>query len=355
MIVSENRSRRAVLAAAVLLSLVVIPRPVVADDAISVITGAPPGMVDALDLIAQGAGFFKDEHLDVERDHAPNAATCAQLVATGKADVCSMSIEPVLTGYEKGLRLQSFLARTSSYSFMLAVLDDSPIKTLADFKGATIGELTVGSAAEAAANSMLAGAGLKRSDYTFLPVGVGAQALEALRTRRVAAYINGYSDLVLFEAVGNVKIRLFRHPILKDVPNVAYSATPATIQTKGDLLRRYSRAIVKAALFIRENPAAAARLYLEFQIGGGKVDPAALASTNYQFELLENYLPAADPSSKRIGYLPPRGLQVYSQMLADYGITHQVVPISAVTTDQFITFANDFDHRAVIAQAKAMH
>jgi NitT/TauT family transport system substrate-binding protein len=351
-IVPEHRSRRAVLAACALVALVWVPCAAVADDSISVITGAPPGMVDALDLVAQGAGFFKDEHLDVVRDHAPNAATCAQLVATGKADVCSMSIEPVLTGYEKGLHLQAFLARTSSYSFMLAVLDDSPIKTLADFKGTVIGELSAGSAGEVAANSMLGGAGLKRSDYSFLPVGTGAQALDALRSRRIAGYINGYSDLVPFEVVGDVKIRLFRHPLLKDVPNVAYSAAPATIQTKADVLRRYARAIVKAALFIRENPSAAARLYLTYQIGGGKIDPGALQSTTRQFELLESYLPAADPSNKRIGYLPVLGLQVYSQMLADYGMTRQAVPVSAVTTDQFIAFANDFDHRAVIARAK---
>jgi NitT/TauT family transport system substrate-binding protein len=353
--VRPKLSRRAVVGLFALVALSwALPLPALADDSLSVIVGAPPGMVDALDLVAQGAGFFKAEHLDVVKDHAQNAPTCAQLVATGKADVCSMSVEPVLTGYEKGLHLQAFLARSSSYSFMIAVLDDSPIRTLEDFKGTTIGELNAGSAGEIAANSMLAGAGLKRGDYSYLPVGTGAQSLDAFVNKRVAGYVNGYSDLVLFEAVGNVKIRFFRHPLLKDVPNVVYAATPATIQAKGDLLRRYSRAIVKSALFIRENPEAAARLYLQNQIGS-KVTPDALASTTRQFELLESYLPASDPSNKRIGYLPPRGLQLYSQILTDYGVTHQVVPVADVVTDQFIDFANNFDHRAVITLAKGSH
>jgi NitT/TauT family transport system substrate-binding protein len=330
------------------------PYPAAADDALSLIVGAPPFIGDALDLVARGAGFFKDEHLNVTTNHVVNAGTCAQLVATGKGDVCSMSVEPLLTGYEKGLRLQFFLARSASFSYMVGVLDDSPIRTLADFKGTEIGEPNIGSAAEAATESMLAGAGLGKNDYSFIPIGDGAQGIDALVNKRVAAYANGASQMVTFQIVGHLKMRFFLHPILKDVPNVGYAATPATIEAKGDVLRRYSRAIVKAALFIRENPSAAARLYLQNQVGGGTVTDEALRRTAQQLTLLQDYLPAADPSNPRIGYLPPHGLEIYSKLLTDYGLAHQVVPSSQIATDQFIGFANAFDHKALIALAKQM-
>jgi ABC-type nitrate/sulfonate/bicarbonate transport system substrate-binding protein len=42
---------------------------------------------------------------------------------------------------------------------VLGVLDDSPIRTLAGFKGTTIGELTLGQSSEYYTNVMLAGAG----------------------------------------------------------------------------------------------------------------------------------------------------------------------------------------------------
>jgi NitT/TauT family transport system substrate-binding protein len=331
-----------------------LPAPAAADDTLSVIYGAAPQLFDALDLVAIGADFFKDEHLNVERDHVASASLCAQLVATGKADVCSMSVEPVLQGYEKGVRLQFFLARAVSYSYLLAVLDDSPIRTLADFKGADLGEINAGSTAELSANSMLSGAGLKMTDYSYIPVGNGPAGLDALLNKRVAGLAFGYSEITTYEVIGHVKFRLFRDPILKDIANVGYAATPATIATKGDLLQRYSRAIAKAALFIRENPAAAARLYLELQVGGGRVTPGALETTTQSLTLLKDYLPAADPSNPRIGYLSPRGLELYSRYLVDAGMAHQVVPGSAVVTDQFIGFANDFDHRAVTALAKGM-
>ena len=325
-----------------------------ADNALSLVIGAPPGISDALDLVAQGAGFFAAEHLDITKNHSANAPTCAQLVASGKGDVCSMSIEPILLGYDKGLRLQAFLARSSSYSYMLAVPADSPIKTLEDFKGTDIGENSPGSAAEPAAVSMLAGAGLKKSDYTFVSIGSGAQAVDAIVSKKVAGLAEGASNIGTYQVVGNVKFRLFRHPLLKDVPNVVYAATAATIQTKADVLKRYSRAIVKAALFTRENPAAAARYYLQLQDGIGKVTEPALTNITRLLGQLNGYLPAADPSNPRIGYLPPRGIALYSQVLTDYGVTRQIVPVGEVVTDQFIAFANDFDHNAVIALARKM-
>jgi NitT/TauT family transport system substrate-binding protein len=233
----------------------------------------------------------------------------------------------------------------------LGVPLDSPIKTLADFKGTNIGEPTIGSAAEVATKSMLAGAGLGKSDYSFLPVGAGASGLNALDTNRVAGLAVAYAEFVTYEVVANKEFRFFRHPLLKDVPNTGYAATPATILAKGDLLRRYSRAIVKAALFTRSNPAAAARLYLQLQVGGERANDGALQNITRELTLLGEYLPAADPTNARIGYLPIRGIELYSKVLTDYGITSQVVPGSAIITDQFIAFANAFDHRAVIALA----
>jgi len=53
---------------------------------------------------------------------------------------------------------------------VLAVLDSSPIKTLADFKGATLGETSAGGAAEVATQSMLSGVGLKPTDYSFIAI-----------------------------------------------------------------------------------------------------------------------------------------------------------------------------------------
>jgi NitT/TauT family transport system substrate-binding protein len=338
--------------ACALLALAAAPAPAVADDALTLVAGsAAPGIFDTLDLVALGAGFFKEQHLSITKQYVAGPGPAAQLVATGKADIGEMSVDPVLIGYEKGLRLQFFLGRGSRYSYVLAVLPDSRIQSLADFKGAVLGE-TAPNTADVAAQSMLAGVGLKKGDYSFVTIGTGAAALSAITSKRVDGVAFPYLEVVNDDIAANTSLRVFRHPILQNIVNSGYAAAPAMIQTKSDMLERFSRAIVEAALFVRLNPATAARLYL--QGSGQDVSDEAVRRTTRVLELYEGDFPAADPSNKRIGLLSPSGLRLYSRYLADYGMTQTLVPGATIATDQFIPFANAFDHKAVEALAKKM-
>jgi NitT/TauT family transport system substrate-binding protein len=327
--------------------------PAAADDTLTVIgASTTAGFYEVLDHVAELAGFYKDEHLIVQKQYITAAASVAQLVGSGKADIASLSVEPLILGYEKGLRLQYFFGSDPQYVYVLGVLDDSPIRTLADFKGKEIGEITLGSAAEVMAQSMLAGAGLRPGDYAFVPIGTGTQALTAVVNGKVAGSAFPGAALVQQGIEGHVKWRFFRHPILKDVGTYGFAALPATIQTKGDQLRRFSRAIARAAVLIRENPELAARYYL--QGAGFKLTDEAIRNQTLTLEQTQGDLPAADPLSKKIGYMPPVGMAVYCTFLHDSGLTSQVVPASAIVTNQFIDFANDYDHPALIARVKNM-
>jgi NitT/TauT family transport system substrate-binding protein len=340
------------LGSATLAAPLAAARPALADDnSVTIIAGTPtPALFDTLELVAAGAGFYKDENLNVTKDYGASPAVAAQLVATGKADLAAISVEPVLAGYDKGLRLQLILSRQRWYSYVLGVLADSPIRTLGDFKDTVIGELNTGNPAEVVANSMLSGAGLKKSDYAFLPIGIGAQGLSAIDAKRVAGAALPYLEFVTDQVVGRAEFRIFRHPILKDIGNVGYAATAATIQNKPDALRRFARAIVKAAFFVRVNPTAAARLYL--QGSGQKVTPDSLGFVTKMYALLQDNFPAADLSNKRVCLLSPKSMELYSTYLVQYGVIPRVLPGSAIATDQFIAYANDFDHPALIADIK---
>jgi hypothetical protein len=56
----------------------------------------------------------------------------------------------------------------------------------------------------------------------------------------------------------------------------------------------------------------------------------------------------------QIGYIPPRGIAVLAKFLSENGYTPTVVPTASIVNDAFIQYANDFDHKAFIEQAKAM-
>jgi NitT/TauT family transport system substrate-binding protein len=344
-----HRRRRAVAAVLAVLAAAAcaLPRPAAADDALTVVLGKTvPALMDTLDLVAQGAGFYADEHLTVTKLLVDDAGAAAAACSSGAGDVCPIGIEPVFTGYAQGVRMQAFLARAARYTYVLAVLDASPIATLADFKGTTVGVHTLGLgqlSGQVAVTSMLATAGLQKGDYTLAAIGFDDPALQALTSGRVAAAGFPSYELIPYQ-LGGTKLRVFAHPLLADVVNAVYAAGPQTIRTKADQLKRFSRAIVKAALLVRLNPAASARLLL--QAHGDPVTDAGVDRVTRELTLWEDALPARDAANRRIGYMAPADEDRYIRLLVDGGVLTAPMPASAILTNDFVAFANDFDHKA---------
>jgi chromatin segregation and condensation protein Rec8/ScpA/Scc1 (kleisin family) len=69
----------------------------------------------------------------------------------------------------------------------------------------------------------------------------------------------------------------------------------------------------------------------------------------------EEDLPAADPNNKRISAFSLTGLAAYIQLLKDAEVTKTTIPVSQVVTEEYIEFANDFDHKSVEKFAKSIH
>jgi NitT/TauT family transport system substrate-binding protein len=342
----------AVLACAIV-ALAVLPRPASADDHLTLIGGSfPTAFYEVLADVAQQGGFFKDEHLDVDVQYAGNPAVAIQALAGGKGDIASGNINGILQGYARGVRMTAVFSRSPSFLDVTAVLDSSPIRTLADFKGKTLGVRTVGQPTEIYTGQLLAGAGLKKGEYAFAPIGSGAQAIEALTTGKVDGAAFPYPELKTYENAAHIRFRYFFDPILKDIPDDGFIAAPATIAAKSDQLGRFCRAIVKASILIRVNPQLAARYFV--QGSGMKVTADAVATEARLLSISQDLLPAHDLTNPRIGEMPARGIQVLAKYMVDQGLTPQLIPASDLVTDRFIAFANDFDRKAFVARAKAM-
>jgi NitT/TauT family transport system substrate-binding protein len=344
--------------AATVIAAAALAQPAFADDALIVSGNSSPQSIYAVvDDTALFGGFFKEEHLDVTiqyKNRPGQVATAlagSQFVASGAADVATTTLEPVLQNYGTGLHLQAFFARDPQYEFVLAVLEDSPIKTLADFKGAKIGEITAHGTSEIL-TAALAGAGVKRSDFTYVPIGQGESAIAALAAKKVDGAAFPFVELASYEVKAHLKFRYLWDPLTKDISDASYSATPATIAAKPELLARFARAIVKASIVVRENPKVAARYFL--QGSGIPITEQSLRDETALLELIKDQLPGVDPLSKKIGAISLRGVDVYSKYLFDNGVTTQIVPASILATNRFIAAANDFDHKAFIARAKAL-
>ncbi len=325
--------------------------PAAADDALSVVLGGKtPPLMNSLNLIAAGAGFYKDEHLNVTtsivgRLSADGTPLPAKMCAHGQADICPIGIEAGISGYAKGDVLKMFLTRASKFGYVIAVLDSSPIKTLSDLRGKTIGVHSLtGASAILSTQSSLATVGLKTGDYTFVEIGMEDPALNQLTSGKVQA-----AGLPLYELipymVGGLKLRIFHNPTLENAANAGYLASPETLTSKHDAIARFSRAIVKAALLIDYHSDAAAKALLTAD--GQPFTDADVKRKVAEFAVWQDDLPAADPNSRQIGRPSVAGMQAYLKILKDAGDLKFDVPVSAVVTDEFSAFANDFDHNTV--------
>jgi NitT/TauT family transport system substrate-binding protein len=314
--------------------------------------GRTPPLMNTLNLIAEGAGFYREEHLKVTTVASNGSLEALRVCSSGKGDICPVGIEPVVTRYDEGIHLKMFLTRASKFGYVIGVPEESPIKTLADFRGKKIGvHSTSGTSAVFTTESALSVAGLKPGDYELVTIGMDDAAIGRLKSGDVVAVGLPVYELIPFMIAGT-KLRIIRHPTLGDYPNAGYAAAPSVIAAKGDAIGHFSRAIVKASLLIRYNPAAAARAMLT--ANKEPFDDADVRRRTAELTFWEDDLPASDPNSRQIGAFSMTGMQAYIQLMKDVGIMKTVMPVSQVVTDQFIPFANDFDHRLVERHAKSL-
>ena len=114
--------------------------------------------------------FLEKQGLDVEFVKFADVNAPTRALASGAIDVAfGTSAAGALSIAADGVPVKIFLA-TQLAEVQFAVLENSPIKTLAEFKGKKIGMSPPGSATHALAVALLEGNyGLKPADYSVVP------------------------------------------------------------------------------------------------------------------------------------------------------------------------------------------
>ncbi len=331
--------------------LLLAHQPAFADDTLTFILGDnTPPLMNSLNLIAQGAGFYQDEHVNVKTLLVDGTAKVVPACARGEADICPIGIEAAIQAYDQGLHMKMFLTRASKFGYVIAVLEDSPIKTLADLKGRTIGVHTLtGSSPVLTTQSALATVGLRSTDYTFVAIGMKDSAANALSSGQVAAAALPLYELIPY-IVGGLKLRIFHHPTLANSANAGYLASPSILSTKRVAVGHFARAIVKASLLVHYHPDVAARAMLTAV--GQPFTPEDVQRRTTELNAWQDDLPAANPDSRRIGAPSLPGMQAYLHILEQAGAVKSHIPVKEIATDELVAAANDFDHQAIRNDAK---
>ena len=145
-------------------------------------------------IIAKTEGFFEAEGLDVELVEPADPAMPPKLVAAGKGDI-AISYQPTLHAQiEEGLPLKWIGTLVATPLNSLIVLEDGPIKKLADLKGKKVG-FSVSGFEDAMLGQMLKSEGLSFEDVELINVNFALSP--ALLSGQVDAVIGGYRNFEL--------------------------------------------------------------------------------------------------------------------------------------------------------------
>ena len=276
-------------------------------------------------IIAQEKGYFADQDLDIEIIAPADPSDPPKMVAAGQADL-AVTYQPQLHIHvHEGLPLKRVGTLVATPLNCLMVVDDGPIKTIADLKGKKVGS-SVGGVEDAVLGKMLGNYGLTMEDVTLINVNWSlSPSLMSGQVDAVQAYRN--FELTQMEIEG-VKGRCF-YVEEEGVPaydELIYVANPATMDV--DKIRRFMAATEKATQFMVNHPQESWKLF-------------AATSTELQDELNERAWADTLPRFALRPTAMDQGRYArYEEFLFEYKLIDSIKPVSDFAID--IT-AKEFD------------
>lgn len=211
--------------------------------------------------VAEQLGYFKDEGLQVEISDFAGGAKALQALVGGSADVVSGAFEHTISMQAKNQSIVAFVLQGRAPQIVLAVNNKTMpnYKSIADLKGKKIGVTAPGSSTSVMASFVLAKAGLKPTDVSFIGVGASAGALSAIRSGQIDAIANLDPVIAMLEQKNEIKV-IADTRTLKDTNEVFGGPMPAaTLYASEAFIKKYpnttqalTNAMVRALKWIQK-------------------------------------------------------------------------------------------------------
>ena len=154
--------------------------------------------------VAQANGYFAEQGLQADITHASGQGEHLKLLLQGREDVITASGDEVLARRADGLPVVAFAVLGQRDQRAYAVLDSSPVRSLKDWEGRTVG-FKVEPAPEYLA--MLSAAGVDRARIQEVPVGFDPRLLAAGKVDVYPVFESNEPDTL--QRLG-APVRLFR-------------------------------------------------------------------------------------------------------------------------------------------------
>ncbi|MDO8300890.1 ABC transporter substrate-binding protein [Lacisediminimonas sp.] len=324
--------------------------------------GVPSAISSAIAnfAFAKELGYFDQERVDVEFVPLSGSGVIIPQLLAGQIHAAGASMEPLVIARQPGkqnfpLKFVYNYLRNSVWEFV--VPQDSPITSLSQLKGKTIGVVSLGSGNVYTTRAILNASGVDAKSVALQPVGFGGQAIQALRTNQVQVLNLWDSMHTAFEVSGTPLRRL---PVPKEFQGMSshgFEVTDKLLKENPQLIARFGRAVSKGSVACEAAPANCLKAFWKHY-------PALKPKTGTEEEIMKKEMAIMKSRLDNIVFFRPGDARQYGAYsdtdwklliasLKDGGeVTNPNVPMSSLYTNELVPEYNKFDIQAVIRQAK---
>ena len=300
-------------------------------------------------------GYFKQEGLDVQMQQASGGGPAAQLIQNGSANFGTTMPESVLQANEQGGNVVAIYNLKRDNGGRLIVPQNSPIQSLADLKGKTVGAMSFSSGGGLALRDNLTQIGLTPDQYTTVVSGVGPAAITALENKRL-------DGIVLWDALfgaaenSGASLRVIEVPVQSSMAGMTLAARRDYAEAHPEIVTGFCRAVAKGLQYTIANPQAAIRLFWEefpSTKPAGLDTATALRNQTHIMDLWLHYAELGLPAGEMPGAFSEDAWRFSAGVYQHAGVLKNNRPVDASFTAQFLPGCDKFDRQAVIDAAKA--
>lgn len=320
---------------AIALAIASGPREATAQTKVRLAVGGKPAMFYLPLTVTERLGYFKEAGLDVEISDFPGGARALQALMGGSADVVAGAFDHTIQMQAKGQRIVGVVEIGQFPGFVLGVLASKVpnYKGHADLKGMKIGITAPGSSTHFMARYLMAQAGLKDDDASFIGIGAGPTAVAAARRGEIDALVNVDPVISVLESDKTIKVVADTRTLegTRAVFGGAYPAAviytqPAFIQANGAAVQAMTTAMVRGLRWI------AARSPEE--IANVMPPEYALGDKDNYVRSIRNSMPMFSPDGRFGGEGPEVALKVLSKF--DPDVQKAAIDLKATYTEAFV-------------------
>jgi NitT/TauT family transport system substrate-binding protein len=156
--------------------------------------------------IAERRGHFRDYGLSVTMSDFEGGGQAFDALLAGSVDVAAGAYEHTLRAQAMGKDVRAIIELGRFPGVVLAVAKDRPFKSIADLKGLKIGVTAPDSSSHFFVLYLMARSGLAPGDSTFVGVGGGERAVEAMKTGQIDAISNLDPVITRLQQDGAIRI-----------------------------------------------------------------------------------------------------------------------------------------------------